>query len=132
MSYTNDLMDFISGSLGTASDEIYQRLVDCNFGLEDPKLVMFTIALLIAMGREGRGDRPTEIVLMMAFGTAKRGQNRLIRWQYGEMSGQDLAREPVLCEQRDYRLGEMPLPVRWISYAHPLFGAKRLRDGPGP
>ena len=73
-----------------------------------------TIALLIAMGRDGRGDRPTEIVLSMAFGesgTAKRGPNRLMRWQCGEMSGHDLAREPGLGEQRDYRLGEMPLPV---------------------
>ena len=82
MSNTNDLMDFISGSLGTALDEIYQRLVDCNFGLEDPKLVTFTTALLIAMRRERRGDRSTELVLMMAFGesgTAKRGRNRLMR-----------------------------------------------------
>ena len=59
-------MDFISGSLGTALDEIYQRLGDCNFGLEDPKLVMFTAALLIAMRREGRGERYTELILMMA------------------------------------------------------------------
>ena len=82
MSYLNDFMDFNSGSLRTALDEINQRLVDCNFGLEDPKLLMFTAALLIAMRREGRGDRSTELVLMMDFGesgTAKRGRNRLMR-----------------------------------------------------
>ena len=45
------------------------------------------------------------------------------------MSGHDLAREPGLGEQRDHRLGEMPLPVQ---PAQPLIGAKRLRDGPGP
>ena len=45
------------------------------------------------------------------------------------MSGHDLAREPGLSEQRDYRLGEMPLPVRPVQ---PLIGAKRSRDGPGP
>ena len=45
------------------------------------------------------------------------------------MSGHDLAREPRLGEQRDHRLGEMPLPVQ---PAQPLIGAKRLRDGPGP
>ena len=92
-------MDFISGSLGTALDEIYQRLVDCSFGLEDPKLVNFTIALLIAMGRIDRGDCSTELILIMAFGesgTAKRGRNRLMCWRCGEMSGHDLAREPGL------------------------------------
>ena len=45
------------------------------------------------------------------------------------MSGNDLAREPGLGEQRDHRLGEMPLPVQ---PAQPLIGAKTLRDGPGP
>ena len=52
---TNYLMDFISEGLGTTLDEIYQRLMDCNFGLKDPELAMFTLALLNAMGREGRG-----------------------------------------------------------------------------
>ena len=52
---TNYLMDFISASLGTTLDEIYQRLVDFSFGLEDPELAMFTVALLNTMGREGRG-----------------------------------------------------------------------------
>ena len=69
---------------------------------------------------------------MLAFGesgTAERGQNRLMRWRRGEMSGQDLAREPGLGEQRDHRLGETPLPVQPVQ---PLIGAKRLRDGPGP
>ena len=45
------------------------------------------------------------------------------------MSGHDLAREPGLGEQRDHRLGEMPLPVHT---AQPLIGAKTQRDGPGP
>ena len=93
---------------------------------------MFVVALLNALGREGRGNRPTEVVLMLAFGesgTAERGRNRLMRWRRGEMSGHDLAREPGLGEQRDHRLGEMPLP---IQPAQLLIGAKRQRDGPGP
>ena len=93
---------------------------------------MFVVALLNALGREGRRNRPTEVVLMLAFGesgTAERGRNRLMRWRRGEMSGHDLARELGLGEQRDHRLGEMPLPVQ---PAQPLIGAKRLRDGPGP
>ena len=125
-------MDFISASLGTTLDEIYQRLVGCNFSLEDSELAMFTVALLNAMGREGRGDRPTEVVFLLAYGksgTAERGRNRLMRWRRGEMSDHDLAREPGLGEQRDHRLGEMPLPVRPVQ---PLIGAKRSRVGPDP
>ena len=40
-----------------------------------------------------------------------------------------MSREPGLGEQRDHRLGEMPLPVQ---PAQPLIGAKRQLDGPGP
>ena len=132
MGDTNELMEFLSASLGATLDEIYQRLIDCDFTREDPRLRMFVVALLNALGREGRGNRPTEVVLMLAFGdsgTAERGRNRLMRWRRGEMSGHDLAREPGLGEQRDHRLGEMPLPVQ---PAQPLIGAKRQRDGPGP
>ena len=132
MGDTNELMEFLSASLGATPDEIYQRLIDCDFTREDPVLAMFVVALLNALGREGRGKRPTQVVLMLAFGesgTAERGQNRLMRWRRGEMSGHDLAREPGLGEQRDHRLGEMPLPVQ---PAQPLIGAKRQRDGPGP
>ena len=129
---TNELIEFLSASLGATLDEIYQRLIDCDFTREDPGLAMFVVALLNALGREGRGNRPTEVVLMLAFGesgTAERGRNRLMRWRRGEMSDHDLAREPGLGEQRDHRLGEMPLPVQT---AQPLIGAKRQRDGPGP
>ena len=132
MGDTNELMEFLSASLGATLDEIYQRLIDCDFTREDPGLAMFVVALLNALGREGRWNRPTEVVLMLAFGesgTAERGRNRLMRWRRGEMSGHDLAREPGLGEQRDHRLGEMPLPVQ---PAQPLIGAKRQRDGPGP
>ena len=45
-------------------------------------------------------------------GTAERDRNRLMRWRRGERSGHDLARQPRLGEQRDHRLGEMPLPVQ--------------------
>ena len=128
----NELMEFLSASLGATLDEIYQRLIDCDFTRQEPGMAMFVVALLSALGREGRGNRPTEVVLMLAFGesgTAERVRNRLMRWRRGEMSGHDLALEPGLGEQRDHRLGEMPLPVQ---PAQPLIGAKRQRDGPGP
>ena len=65
---------------------------------------MFTVALLNAMRREGGGDRPTEVVLMLAFGeygTAERSRNQLMRWRRGEISWYDFAREPGVGEQRD-------------------------------
>ena len=65
MSDIYGLTDFISARLGTTLDEIYQRLIDCNFGMEDSVLVMFTVVLLNAMGREGRGDRPKEVALKL-------------------------------------------------------------------
>ena len=132
MGDTNDLTEFLSASLGATLDEIYQRLIDCDFAQKDPGLAMFVIALLNALGREGRGNRPTEVVLILAFGesgTAERGLNQLMNWRRGEMSGHDSARESGLGEQRDHRLCEMPLPVQPVQ---PLIGAKRLRDGPGP
>ena len=132
MGYTNELTEFLSASLGATLDQIDQRLIDCDFTREDPGLAMFVVALLNALGREGRGNRPSEVVLMLTFGefgTAERGQNRLMRWRRGEMSGHDMAREPGLGEQKDHRLGEMPLP---IQPAQLLIGAKRQRHGPGP
>ena len=93
MGDTNDLMEFVSASLGATLDKIFQRLIDCDFAQEDPGPKMFVVALLNALGREGRGNRPLEVVLMLAFlefGTAKRGRNRLMRWRRGEMSGHDL------------------------------------------
>ena len=103
MSDTNDLLDFSSANLGTALDEVCQRLIDCNFGLEEPELAMFTVALLNALGREAPWEGSTEVVLILAFGasgTAERGRNGLMRWRRGKMSGHDLAREPGLGKQR--------------------------------
>ena len=82
MGDTNDLMEFLSASLGANLYEIYKRLIDCDFAREDPVLAMFVVALLNTLRRVGRGNRPTEVVLMLAFGesgTAERGRNRLLR-----------------------------------------------------
>ena len=67
MGDTNVLMEFVSAILGATLDKIYQLLIDCDFAQEDMGLVMFVVALLSALGREGRGNRPTEVVLMLAF-----------------------------------------------------------------
>ena len=65
MGDTNDLVDFVSASLGATLDEIYQRLIDCDFAQKDPGLTMF--ALLNALGRDGRGNRSIEVVLILAY-----------------------------------------------------------------
>ena len=57
---TNDSIKFLSASLGATLDEIYQRLIDCDFAQEDTGLAMFVVALLNALGREGRGNSPTD------------------------------------------------------------------------
>ena len=58
MGDTNEYMEFLSVSLGATIDEIYQRLIDCEFTREDPVLAMFVVALLNALGREGQGNCP--------------------------------------------------------------------------
>ena len=72
MGDTKDLTEFLSASLGVTLDENYQQLIDCDFAQEDPGLAMFVVALLNALGREGRVNRPTEVVLMLAFGEPPR------------------------------------------------------------
>ena len=63
-------MNFILAKLGTALGEVYQWVIDCNFELEEPELAMFTVALLNALERDARGECPTEVVLMLAFGAS--------------------------------------------------------------
>ena len=53
MGDTNDLMDFLSASLEATPDEIYQRLIVCDFTQEDPGLAMFVVALLKRAGTRG-------------------------------------------------------------------------------
>ena len=132
MGDTNELMEFLSASLGATLDEIYQRLIDVTSHEKTRGWRCLWSHSSMHWEERVEGIAPTEVVLMLAFGesgTAERGRNRLMRWRRGEMSGHDLAREPGLGEQRDHRLGEMPLPVQ---PAQPLIGAKRQRDGPGP
>ena len=68
---------------------------------------MLAVALLNAMGREGRGNHSTELVLILACGvsgtTEKPKQTHEMATR--GMSGHDLAREPGLGEQRDHQLG---------------------------
>ena len=122
MGDTNVLMDFVSASLGATLDEISGWLIVTLHEKTRDWGCLWSRSS--ALGREGRGNRATEIMLMLAFGesgTAERGRNRLMRWRRGEISGHDLTREPGLGEQRDYQLTEMLLTVRPVQA---LIGAK--------
>ena len=67
------------------------------------------------MGHDNRGDRPTEVRLMAAYGergVLDRPNMRVMRWRNGALSGSDLANEPRLGSSRTYQPGEMPLPSK--------------------
>ena len=96
-------------------DAIYRRLMDRDFALEDPELVMLLVALINILVHDNRGDRPTDVLLMAAYG--ERGvldhpNMRVMRWRNGALSGIDLENEPGLGNSRTYQPGEMPLPTK--------------------
>ena len=76
---------------------------------------MLLTALINILGHDNRGDRPTEVLSMAAYG--ERGvidgpNMRVMRWRNGALSGSDLANEPGLGSSRPYQPGEMPLPSK--------------------
>ena len=72
-------------------------------------------ALINILGHDNRGDRPTEVLLMAAYGergVLDRPNMRVMRWRNGALSGSDLANEPGLGSSRTYQPGEMPMPSK--------------------
>ena len=111
----DELMDLAEAYVGPMVDAIYRRLIDRNFALEDPEVVMLLTALINILGHDNRGDRPTEVLLMAAYGergVLDRPNMRKMRWRYGALSGNGLANEPGLGSSRTYQPGEMPLPSK--------------------
>ena len=107
-------MDLAEAYVGPMIDAIYRRLMDRDFALEDPELVMLLTALINILGHDNRVDRPTE-VLLMAYGergVLDRPIIRVMRWRNGALSGSDLANEPGLRSSRTYQPGEMPMPFK--------------------
>ena len=96
-------------------DAIYRRLMDRDFALEDPEVVMLLTALINILEHDNRGDRPTEVLLMAAYGergVLDRPNMRVMRWRNRALSGSDLANEPGLGSSRTYQPGEMPMPSK--------------------
>ena len=108
-------MDLAEAYVGPMIDAIYRRLIDRDFALEDPEVVMLLTALINILGHDNRGDRPTEVLLMAAYGergVLDRPNMRVMRWRNGALSGSDLANEPGLGSSRTYQPGEMPMPSK--------------------
>ena len=67
------------------------------------------------LGHDNRWDRPTETLLMTAYGergALDRPNMRRMRWRNGALSGSDMGNEPGLGSSRTYQPGEMPLPTK--------------------
>ena len=118
-------MDLAEAYVRPMVDAIYRRLMDRDFALEDPEVVMLLTALINILGHDNRGDRPTEVLLMAAYGERgllDRPNMRVMRWINGALSGSDLANEPGLGNSRIYQPGEMPLPTK------PMHGLRRMHQ----
>ena len=123
--YLNEYMDLAEAYVGPMIDAIYRRLMDRDFALEDPVVVMLLAALINILGHDNRGDRPTEVLLMAAYGERRvldRPNMRVMRWRNGALSGNDLGNEPGLGSLRIFQPGEMPLPTK------PRLGLKRMHQ----
>ena len=108
-------MDLAEAYVGPMIDAIYRRLIDRDFALEDPEVVILLTAMINILGHDNRGDRPTEVLLMAAYGervVLDRPNMRVMRWRNGALLGSDLANEPGLGSSRTYQPGEMPMPSK--------------------
>ena len=83
----NEMMDLAEAYVGPIVDAIYRRLTDRDFALEDPEVVfLLLVAFFNILGHDNRGDRPTEFLLMAAYGergVLDRPNMRVVRWRNG-------------------------------------------------
>ena len=111
----DELMDLAEAYVGPMVDAIYRRLMGRDFALEDREVVMLLTALINILGHDKRGDCPTEVLLMTAYGergVLDRPNMRVMRCRNEALSGSDLANEPGLRSSRTYQPGEMPMPSK--------------------
>ena len=111
----NGLMEMAEAYVGPMIHAIYRQLMNRDFALEDPEVVMLLAALINILGHDNRGDHPTEVLLMAAYGergVLDRPDMRVMRRRNGDLSGSNLPNEPGLGGSRTYQPGEMPLPTK--------------------
>ena len=115
----DELMDLAEAYVGPMIDAIYRRLMDRDFALEDPEVVMLLTALINILGHDNRGDHPSEVLVMTAYGergVLDRPNMRVMRWRNGNLSGSDLANEDLedvisrTCQPREMHLFTKPKP----------------------
>ena len=56
----DELLDLAEAYVGPIVDAIYRRLMDRDFALDDPEVVMLLTALINILGNDNCGDRPTD------------------------------------------------------------------------
>ena len=61
-------MDLTDSYVGLVVDELYSKLLERDYAQDDPEVVMLTTALTNILGYDNRGERPTEFLLMAAWG----------------------------------------------------------------
>ena len=128
----DELMDLAEAYVGPMVDAIYCRLINRDFALEDPEVVMLLTALINILGHDNRRDRPTEVLLMAAYGergVLERPNMRVMRWRNGALSGSDLANEPGLGSSRTYQPGEMPKPKPGLTRMHQEMNSEAASSG---
>ena len=111
----NELMDLAEAYEAPMIDAVYRRLMDRDFALEDSEVVILLATLINILWHDNRGDHPTEVLLMAAYGqqgVLDRSSMRVMRWRNGALSRSDLANKPGLGSCRTYQPGEMPLPTK--------------------
>ena len=99
----NELLGIAEAYVGPMIDAIYRRLMNRDFALEDPEVGMLLVALINILGHDNRWERPTEVLLMAAYGergVLDRPNMRVMRWRNGALPGSDLANEPGLVSSR--------------------------------
>ena len=84
----DELTDLAEAYVGPMVDAIYCRLMDRDFALEDPEVVMLLTALINIFGHDNPGDRPSEVLLMAAYeerGVLDLPNMRVKRWRKGAL-----------------------------------------------
>ena len=84
------MIDLVEAYAGPVIDEFYRRLLDRDYAQADPKFVMLTADLMHVSKHDNRGDGPTEVLLMAAWGKQgklDRPSVRVIRWRNRASSG---------------------------------------------
>ena len=101
--------------MGPLIHELFFRLLETDYAQYDPEVVRLPAALTNIVEHDKRGNHPTEVLLMVAWGekgVLDRPTLRVMRWRRQALSGSDLAHEPKKDTTMTYQTEEMPLITR--------------------